>query len=67
MSQDKWISVKDHLPPKDENVLCYVDGKIYINSLVHSELHYLHYIDEAAHNHIKNNTTHWMKLPDAPI
>jgi len=66
MSKNKWISVKDHLPPIDENVLCYVKGKIFIDLLVHSDMCYLHSTGKDAHNYIKNNTTHWRELPDVP-
>ena len=63
----EWISVEDSKPDLNENVLCWMDGKIAINCLVHDEVSYLHYTDRLYHDNIKKNTTFWMKLPPGPI
>ena len=61
---DNWINVKDELPKRNEEVLCYSDkngGYLFIGYLgLHSgewcQFGFMHCY----------NVTHWMPLPEAP-
>jgi uncharacterized protein DUF551 len=57
----KWISVKDKLPNKDCEVLGY-DGRYMACLSFKSDLKQF-FSDE----HFYSETTHWMRLPKAPI
>jgi len=52
----EWISVKDKLPPKDENVLCWNGFEFMVAN----------WTDKTGTPWFKRTFTHWMKLPSVP-
>lgn len=61
---NQWISVKDRLPEKFINVLCWYPSKNYGSNIVidylESDLGYF------AHQFKYGELTHWMPLPQPP-
>lgn len=58
----KWISVKDKLPNKKQEVICF-DGKEVFSGVEYSEKYGFTWIDLG---YTPNDITHWMPLPDPP-
>ncbi len=58
----EWISVKDRLPPCEEEFLVFSQETIYIGSLIKGVIHYE--IDMC--DFPDKTATHWMPLPEPP-
>ena len=55
----EWVNVKDRLPPKDLQVLTYLDGDYDVD-------YYDYKYDMWENIEIYDSPTHWAKLNDAP-
>jgi Protein of unknown function (DUF551) len=59
----EWISIKDHLPDKKQEVICF-DGKEVFSGVEYSEKYGFEWMD---YGYSPINITHWMPLPKAPL
>ena len=68
-----WVSVKDRLPEKGNDVLIYTFGKVYVGDYLHVKVRdcavgWWTNTADVPKRYIKyqDKVTHWMPLPDIP-
>lgn len=67
----EWISIRDRLPPKDENILLYDGNEVFCGDHYFSKECKSFFGNQVCDGtcygwYEKNEITHWMPLPDSP-
>lgn len=60
---NEWISVKDRLPSRDEEVLVYTDRYMYVAQILYFEKEVPQWITGSV---VFEGVTHWTALPEGP-
>lgn len=64
MGNNEWISVKDRLPEKRKDVLCFFQDGIMQRSII--EISWIDSFQRFMYEEIYGEVTHWMPLPEPP-